>query len=171
MKLIVCLLLFFGCKGLFAQHCAFDGTSVIVVHFNSPLKENTKVVLQQVSEADTDSCLYGEFIHAEYFLNNRDSAFNYSGNSYKQEKFISNLDNYYDFTKNNYFVTLSDSKRFCIQRKGTTNDYVYKPKKFRIVLLENNREVFSTDVPEGFVFPLCSAKGSWERIRSVKVQL
>jgi hypothetical protein len=67
-----------------------------------------------------------------------------------------------------YAVVLSDGERNCIIPNG--NNYTYKKRMFKIVLLHNNKETTLAEVPETLVYGLNAKAGKWDEIRGVVIK-
>lgn len=153
-----------------AQHCPFDGYSVITVRFKEPLPTGARVFLKQIPLAETDSCKYGSRPVNKSFLWNTDSAFN-SHSEITAEWFKKRLRNELDFTEGRWCVYLGDAETYCIKSgKENPNNYEYIPKSYRVVVEQDGKEIKSVPVPKDRVYKMCSTAGSWERIRSVMIE-
>lgn len=167
---LLCLLLFAG--GAAAQHCRFDGTSLVVIHLiNSQGKSISgakgNLSLREIDNPNPDSCKYTKGLLALPFSTplNIFKTFDYFKLSELTDEYCEGCT---FLSKGYYAVKLGTAEDNCIIEKG--NEYDYQPRKFEVVY---NRGMISQkiEVPKDSIYSLCVANGRWSRIKPLDLKL
>lgn len=169
--LFISLLFAFSIQTL-AQHCPFDGGSLVVVHLTdeqgkiiSP--DSVNLTLVEVDNPQADSCTYAEGLLKKPFLPNKENL---------QTRFKDFWDYWIEpHTKDwillnagYYSTSLNMSETSCMIRKD--RDFSYKKRKFEIHYQDNgvNKTI---KVDEKSIYPLCTNAGKWTRIIPIEIEI
>ena len=169
------LLLFFSVSALkvFAQHCPFDGTRMIVVHLTDA--ENKPVVdafdslfLRENDNADADSCTYAEGLLEKPFARALNAFSELYGIKGSAEIMQNNCGDCSFLTDGFYSAKLNQAEFNCMVKKD--NDFNYRKRKFEVVY-EKNGVKKNVKVTENDIYSLCTGNGKWSRIVPIELKI
>lgn len=167
------LLLLLSFNQTSAQHCPFDGSSIVVIkltdHNGSPITEPpTSLFLTEITNPLADSCTYAEGQLRLKFGNIESNLIKkYTGtweeraSLYLQEC---------SFNQPGYYVVvLNQAQRSCMVNRNQQFSYIKR--QFEIRQKNGEGDVLLTDVPADRIYSLCTSSGSWTRINAVEVEI
>jgi hypothetical protein len=156
--------------GVNAQHCPFDGSSMIVIHVTDKEGKSTAIkgsviTLHEIDNPRADSCTYAKgilhipFEKAEVALLKK---YNNSWSSWSLERSKGCA-----FLDPGYYVTvLNMSQADCmIKDQG---GFKYSKRRFEIRWVEKD-EIIAVPVPVDRIYSLCTDAGSWKRIEAINI--
>jgi hypothetical protein len=146
-----------------AQHCPFDGTSIIMLKIEGDKQAISNIILQEVRHSNIDSCRF-----ANKFL---DVVFQPIDSLYAQNHWVAKREKYPKILseKGDYYVTLNMAQVDCMIPKG--NEYTYLKRHFMVSYHEvKTGKIIKVDVPNKRIYSLCTSHGEWDRIRAIKVK-
>lgn len=169
------LLLFLSVSALtvFAQHCPFDGTRMIVVHLtdaeNKPIVDAfDNLILREIDNADADVCTYAEGLLEKPFAR----ALNAFSELYGIKDSVEILQKYCAdcsfLTDGFYAAKLNQAEFNCMIKKD--GDFNYKKRKFEAVY-EKNGVKKTVKVTENDIYSLCTGSGKWSRIAPIELKV
>ncbi len=147
-----------------AQHCPFDGTSIVILKVNNKANK-TDFVLKEVNYPKADSCRYAEGLltlkfqpfDSLYADNNWVETYEKRG---KKAKLSS---------KGDFYVTLGQASTDCMLPRN--NEYEYIARQFVIIYKDvKTGKMKQIKVPKSKIFSMCTSAGSWERIEAIGVK-
>ncbi|MCC7401494.1 MAG: hypothetical protein IT214_08415 [Chitinophagaceae bacterium] len=157
----------------FAQHCPFDGSSMLVIKLTDSLGNpvtsmKDSLFLVEVDNPKPDSCIYAEGILILPFKNLQEELINKHDGAWKERAF--NLASGSEFMQaGHYAVLLNQAENDCmIKDKG---DFRYMQRKFEIDMKKGSSIQTLTKVSSENIYSLCTGKGPWTRIRSIEIVL
>lgn len=172
MKKII-LLSFLFCIGLIssAQHCPFDGSTVIVIKVVdkkgrpvTKLKQPFQLV--EVDNPEADSCSFSAGLFQKDFLPSKKGIMNRYPGSW--ETWSQRFKDCSLFGSGCYALVLSMAEDKCMISQG--NDYRYRLRNYMIrYTTRKNKTVQEIPVTEGNRYSLCTGAGSWCRIKPVTI--
>lgn len=157
---------------VFAQHCPFDGTRMIVVHLtdekDQPIVDAVQsLFLREIDNSNADSCTYAEGLLEKPFLPAND-AFT---NIYKTSGSINLIQEYCAdcsfLTDGFYAVRLGQAETNCMIKKD--GDFTYQKRKYEIGF-ERNGIRKTVKVTDKDIYSLCTGNGKWSRIIPVELK-
>lgn len=170
--IIFSCILFFAVSGV-AQHCPFDGASMVVIKLKdkkgtivTTLKDS--IFLVEVNNPLADSCSYEPGLLklpfgsvTENLINKYDGEWKKRSATYVKEcSFIK---------PGHYVVVLSMAGSSCMLHNGS--DYKYLERKFEIRVKKGNTIKTLLPVPSTSIYKLCTGAGSWMRIKAIELTL
>lgn len=164
---------FFACIALFAtaQHCPFDGSTVIVIKVvdkkGKPVTKLKKPFqLVEIDNPVADSCSFSKGLLGLNFTEAKKAVMDRHNGSWK-----SWAETYKDcpmFKPGCYAVVLSMDQSDCMIRQG--NDYRYRERKFEIQCDGKRLKAkLRTPIPPQRFYSLCTDGGSWCRIKPMEI--
>jgi hypothetical protein len=160
--LIIIIASFFSIKS-YAQHCPFDGTSIIVLKIKGDKRAISNVILREVKNPQVDSCRF-----ANKLLN---VIFQPIDSFYAQNRWVKNRENRPKMLseKGDLYVTLNMAQVDCMIPKG--NEYTHRKRHFVVSYKEEKTgKTVEIVVLDERVFSLCTSYGEWERIKAIVVK-
>jgi len=152
---------------LAAQHCAYDGFYAIVIQpkHSSNLKMPVFKVVQQYR---MDSCAFTKQLDTLRFRTKEEwwAMAQTDSNGHLYRWFFPDLEKRGDFLRSNLMVLFTQSGRYCMVPNG--NQYRFEPREFRLIWKAGDQWK-QLDIPDAFVFHLCSTAGTWQRIKPFEV--
>jgi hypothetical protein len=174
-KKIVSLLFLFCLVSLplnaFAQHCPFDGLSMIVIHLvdrqgNAIKNFKGDLVLHEVDNAHPELCTYATDLVKEDFIQAKTAFYE----TRDTDRFKDTLDKYCPdctFLEPGYYAAkLTQATEECMIKHG--DDFDYKKRKYEVQLTQYGMAQ-TVPIPEKRVYSLCTAQGRWSRIQPIDV--
>ena len=169
---ILTLLLTLSANVAFAQHCPFDGGSLIVVHLtdgkNQPILSPGNLTLQEIENPQADTCSYAKGLLSKSFrsvdtaLNGGDSSSYYYKNW--QTRYCEGC----TFLGDGYYaVKLNQAESSCMM-KNSEGDFSYKDRKFEISYGDGNQSWLAKVSSEN-IYSLCTGSGKWSRIVPLEI--
>jgi len=157
----------FACK-VNAQHCPFDGSSMIVIKLMdkkgkviSSLKE--PVILAEINNPKADSCSYAKGLLSIPFENLNKALINKYDWASWAKKYSANC----SFMKPGHFaVVLGQAQETCMLENG--NDYQKRTFEIRV---KRGDKTTIVNLPEEKVYHLCTDAGPWTRIKPIEIVL
>jgi hypothetical protein len=155
----------------FAQHCPFDGTSMVVIHLvDQKGKDIDKfeggLALREVENDHPELCTYAPDIVKQNFLEAKTAFYE----TRDTDRFKDTLDKYCPectFLKPGYYAAkLSQATEECMIKHG--DDFDYKPRKYE-VQVDHDGMTQNVPVPKDRIYSLCTAQGRWSRIQPIQV--
>lgn len=169
--IILCCLILCTVVATQAQHCPFDGSTVVVIKVvnkkGKPVTRLTKPFqLVEVDNPEADSCSFSQGLLNKNFAEARTAVMDRYPGSWK-----SWAEKYKDcpmFKPGCYAIVLSMDQDDCMIKQG--NDYRYRERKFEIrydgkLLKAKLRK----PLPEQSRYSLCTDGGSWCRIKPMEI--
>ena len=164
-KIIIILLvaLFFSTKSQ-AQHCPFDGTSIIMLKIKEG-KVISNITLREKENPKADSCRFAQGLLT--------CVFQPIDTLYADNHWVKDREIRYQVSplskKGDYYVTLNMAQVDCMIAKG--NEYTYLKRHFIITFKDKKTgETEQIDVPETKIFKMCTASGSWDKFEAIKIE-
>lgn len=154
-----------------AQHCPFDGSTVIVIKVvdkkGKPVtKLNKPFRLVEIDNPIADSCSFSKGLLEKNFAKSDSAIMNrYSGSwkSWSQKYKDCPL-----FKPGCYAIVLSMDQSDCMIKQG--NDYRYRERKFEIQYEGKRLKAkLRTPIPAERYYSLCTDGGSWCRIKPMEI--
>jgi hypothetical protein len=150
-----------------AQHCPFDGGSMIVVkltdHKGNPVIGANELILVEVSNPSPDSCSFsGKLLSLEFLPVKQAFEKHYKMYGGQLEK---NCTECTYLGQGNYAVVLTMDERTCMIKKE--GDYSYRPRKFEI-RYSGKAGRKNIPVPPDRIYSLCT-EGKWSRIMPLAI--
>ena len=173
-KLILFASLFISAFNLTAtaQHCPFDGSSLIVVHLTDgakqPILSPGNLTLQEVENPQADTCSYAKGLLTKPFWS-VDTALKgeFSYSSYYENWQTRYCKGCTFFGDGYYAVKLNQAESTCMM-KDSENGFTYKERKFEISYGNGNKS-WQAKVPANSIYSLCTGVGKWSRIIPIKM--
>ncbi len=169
---IFTLILTLTASGIFAQHCPFDGSSLIVVHLtddaNQPILSPGNLTLKEIENPRADTCSYAEGLLTKPFwsldaaLKGENSYYSYYENW--QTRYCEGCT---FLGEGFYAVRLNQAETSCMM-KDSAGDFSYQKRKFEINYGDGNK-TWKAKVPANSIYSLCTGVGKWSRIVPVKI--
>lgn len=167
-------LLFLICiKQSAAQHCPFDGSSIVVIKLtdssgNPITKPGSAILLTEKPNALADSCTYatGQLNLAfgspeNKLIKKYEGAWEERATLYLTEC---------SFNQPGYYVVvLNQAQRSCMVERN--NQFSYIKRQFEIGQKNGKGYVMLTDVPADRIYSLCTSSGTWTRIQAIEIIL
>lgn len=171
LPVFICLLIFLTSQ-VTAQHCPFDGGSLIVVHLTDEQgKEMTNIssdlTLVEIDNPEAKSCTYAEGLLTKNFLPTKQTL------QTKYQRYWENWiePEYKDWILLNagyYAVGLNMAEETCMIKKD--GDFSYKKRQFEIRYPANGlQEIVKVDKKK--IYSLCTDGGKWTRIVPIEIKL
>ena len=171
--LLLCTTLF--TVNLTAQHCPYDGGSMLVIKLTD---SKNKVIgnaagmlsLVEIDNPNAPSCKYAEGMLVKAFLPPLD-AFMLRYKNQGEEAFRTYCENC-SFTKEGYYaVVLNQAENVCMITKPDGSDYErYAPRKFEIRYSNGGKEQ-TMKAPDERIYSMCLGTGEWSRFVPVEFKL
>lgn len=173
MHLIYCLLLLTGIsKNTVAQHCPFDGSTVVVIQVKNKagkpvITPALAITLIENSNDAADSCTYATGLQQVAFTSIEKSWIEKYGNSWKNT--ATHLLKATDIkTKQGYMaVVLNQAQANCMIKNG--NDFNYRERTFTIQVSRGNDIQQTIEVLPDQKYKLCTGVGEWSRIKPIAI--
>ncbi len=159
----IVLMLFFS-KKIQAQHCPFDGTSIVLIKVSNETSK-TDFVLKEVNNPKADSCTYAEGLLKK--------SFQPIDSFYAENQWINTYEKRYEMqkikSKGGFYVKLNQATADCMLKNG--NNYTYIKRHF-IITFKNKKtnKIERIDVPDSKIYRMCTASGSWDRFEAIEIQ-
>ena len=164
-KIIIILLvaLFFSTKSQ-AQHCPFDGTSIIMLKIKEG-KVISNITLREKENPKADSCRFAQGLLT--------CVFQPIDTLYADNHWVKDREIRYQVSplskKGDYYVTLNMAQVDCMIAKG--NEYTYLKRHFVLSYQDiKTGKIVEIVVPNKKIYSLCSSYGSWERIKAIRIK-
>ncbi len=147
-----------------AQHCPFDGTSIILIKVSNET-DLTDFILKEVNNPKSDSCTYAEGLLQK--------SFQPIDSFYAHNQWIKTYEERYKMqkiaSKGNLYVKLNQATADCMIKNG--NNYTYIKRHFVITFKDKKTgETEQIDVPETKIFKMCTTSGSWDRFEAIEIK-
>jgi hypothetical protein len=146
-----------------AQHCPFDGTSIIMLKMKGDKKGVSNITLREINNPQVDTCRFeNELINV---------VFQPIDSLYVRNHWVKSRENRPNMLseKGDLYVTLNMAQVDCMIPKG--NEYTLLKRHFVVsykdVKTGKMREIV---VPDKKIFSLCTSYGEWERIKAIVVK-
>ncbi len=170
--LCLLLLLTIGLTKGNAQHCPFDGSTVILIQVKNKkgkpvVNPSFTITLTETPNAIADSCTYAAGQLQIPFSSIEKSWVNkYQGawvNNTKQKLKDCNFK-----TTDGYMaVVLNQAQASCMAKNG--NNFTYTERDFVITVEQPKGETQIIAVPASSKYALCTASGKWTRIKPIEI--
>jgi hypothetical protein len=163
-----------GALGAFAQHCMFDGASMIIVQLtdidDKPLFGSAAdLTLQEMDNPEADACRLTKGLLSLSFLP--------PANAFLQRYSRQGFDSFSSFCEDCefnadgfYAVILGQGEPGCMIKKDDDTDYHHVKRKFEVRYKRDDVEQ-SIAVPPDKIFSMCTGTGKWSRFEPIKFQL
>lgn len=169
------LLLFLSVSAstVFAQHCPFDGTRMVVIHLtdaeNKPVVDAfDSLILRETDNADAGSCTYAEGLLEKPFtraLNTFSELYGIEDSAERLQKYCADCS---FLTDGFYAAKLNQAEFNCMVKKD--NDFTYRKGKFEVVYEKNGLKKIIR-VTENDIYSLCTGNGKWSRIVPIELEV
>ena len=159
---IIVLSLFFD-KKTQAQHCPFDGASIVLIKVSNET-DKMDFVLKEVNNPKADSCTYAEGL--------LEIAFQPIDSFYAENHWIETYEKRYKMqkiaSKGSFYVKLNQATADCMLKNG--NNYTYLKRHF-IITFKNKKtdKIEQIEVSDSKIFKMCTASGSWDRFEAITI--
>ncbi len=148
-----------------AQHCPFDGLSIILIQSEAALNKNsikaTEYILLEIDNKKVSECAYSKKLV--------DKTFKPADSIYKENNWISKYEEKLGVSlkdAGNYYVLLNMAQVNCMIKKG--NDFIYRERKFVIIPIDKkNKKQKQITIEPSFIYSLCTSKNDWQDIKPV----
>lgn len=162
-KFFIVLMLFFYQK-MQAQHCPFDGTSIVLIKVSNKT-DKTDFMLKEVNNPRADSCTFEKGL--------LEMSFQPIDSFYAENQWIRTYEKRYKMpkiaSKGSLYVKLNQATANCMIEND--NNYIYVKRHFIITFKDKKtNRIAQIDVPEAKVFKMCTASGSWDRIEAIEIE-
>lgn len=164
---------FVSASTVFAQHCPFDGTRMVVIHLtdaeNKPVVDAfDSLILRETDNADAEACTYSEGLLEKPFARALNAFFELYGIKDSAETLQKYCADCSFLTDGFYAAKLNQAEFNCMLKKD--NDFTYRKRKFEAVY-EKNGVKKSVKVGENDIYSLCTGNGKWSRIVPVELKI
>jgi len=179
MRILTAFILFAAVTGLpangIAQHCAYDGGTMLVVKLTDQ-KNNLignaadRLSLREIENPNAASCKYAEGMPVKAFLPPLD-AFMLRYKNQGEDAFRHFCDDC-TYTKEGYYaVVLNQAENVCMISKPDGSDYErFVPRKFEIRYSNGGKEQ-AIKAPSERIYSMCLGTGDWSRFEPVEFKL
>lgn len=163
------ILLLFNYSNCFAQHCPFDGSSIIMVNIFSgdgilPTSNDYDLTLKEIDNPHPDTCEYAKGLLK---MNFKPVA-----ELYNQNNYISSYEKKMkvNFTaKGSFYILLSMAETQCMQPSPA--EFIYYDRKFLLVVTNKKTgKQRSFIIPKKKIYDLCT-NGDWKRIDALEIKI
>lgn len=155
-----------------AQHCPFDGASVIVIQLKNkagrPVNDSLiKISLTEMPNNYADSCTYATGLLSLPFTAIEKGWMEKYGTGWKNS--ATHLLKATGFTsvKGYRVVVLNQAQSNCMIKDG--NDFIYRERNYNIEVVQSTGNKQSIPVPADRIYKLCTASGKWSRIQAIEI--
>lgn len=162
---LILLLLLWRMAILSAQHCPFDGKSIVFVKVEGHRKNISNLRLEEIDNPVADSCKYEPGLLTMYF-SPIDSIYDENSwiKAYEKRQKKTKLKK-----KGHFFVTFGMAASSCMLTKN--NQYVYQKRKFCIKYESKlDGQTHTATLDNNMIFSMCTSAGSWQRFEAVKIK-
>lgn len=167
-------LLFLICiKQSAAQHCPFDGSSIVVIKLtdssgNPITKPGSAIFLTEKPNTLADSCTYATGQLNLAFGNPENNLIKKYEGTWEERASLYLTE--CSFNQPGYYVVvLNQAQRSCMVERN--NQFSYIKRQFEIRQKKADGNVMLTDVPADHIYSLCTSSGSWTRIKPIDIIL
>ena len=152
-------------QAIAAQHCPFDGKSIVFVKVEGSRKCISNLRLEEIDNPVADSCKYEPGLLTMYF-SPIDSI-------YDENSWIKDYEKRQKKTKlkkkGHFFVSFGMAASSCMLTKN--NQYVYQKRKFCIKYESKlDGRTHTATLDNNMIFSMCTSAGSWQRFEAVKIK-
>lgn len=166
-NLVLVYFLFFCLSPAIAQHCPFDGSSIIFLKTISSKKALNKklpeLILHETGNKNPSLCTYSDknieatFLPINKFYSNNTHLKDY------EKKLSVELHN-----RGDYFIILSQAETECMKKNN--NDFDYTQRKFEVHFVNPaTNKIVSISIPKEKIYMLCT-NGDWNRITALEIK-
>lgn len=158
-------------KPLSAQHCPFDGSSIVVIkltdslgHPITTLKE--QVILSETTNPLADSCTYATGQLNILFGRPYEKLVKKYAGTWEERaaRYLSAC----SFNQPGYFVVvLNQAQHSCMVERN--NQFNYIKRQFEIRQKSTEGNILISIVPAERIYSLCTSAGSWTRIQPINI--
>lgn len=155
-----------------AQHCPFDGSSIIVIKLtdssgNAITKPGSAIFLTEKPNALADSCTYATGQLNLAFGNPENNLIKKYPGTWEERAALYLKE--CSFNQPGYYVVvLNQAQRSCMVDRN--NQFSYIKRHFEIRQKKAEGNILLADVPADRIYSLCTSSGSWTRINAVEVR-
>ncbi len=148
-----------------AQHCPFDGTTVLTVQPDAPLKPGQFIVLHEIQVDTARKCSYTRRGRIDTLRHGPalDEWLKERFRGYFEEK-SAQMGN---FTTGNYAFFTNGNQSECVEYEG--NNTKRSSRTFEIRLEENGTVRKRRTIDSSFFYLLCTSYGTWKRVQPVVI--
>ncbi len=170
--LCLLLLLTIGLTKGNAQHCPFDGGTVVLIQLKNKSGKPVNDSLVQINLSETanpyaDSCTYATGLLNLPFATIEKGWIEKYGNSWKNTA-IHLLKECKFKTKQGYrAVVINQAQTNCMIKNG--NDFIYRERNYTIEVVQMNGAKQRIVVPANRKYALCKGSGKWSRIQPIEI--
>lgn len=156
-----------------AQHCPFDGSSIVVIKLsdsigNPIIKPGSALFLTEKPNALADSCTYATGQLNLSFGSPENNLIKKYPGSWEERAALYLKE--CSFNQPGYYVVvLNQAQRSCMVDRNNQFSYIKRQFEIRQKTVEGN--ILLTDVPADRIYSLCTSSGSWTRILSIDIIL
>lgn len=170
--LCLLLLLTIGASKTYAQHCPFDGGTVILIQLKNKAGKPVNDSLVQISLSETanpnaDSCTYAAGLLQLPFTSIEKGWIGKYGNSWKNNAIHLLKDSKFKTEQGYRAVVINQAQTNCMIKNG--NDFIYMERNYTIDVVHTNGTKESIVVPAKRKYALCTGSGKWSRIEAMEV--
>lgn len=158
-----------------AQHCAFCGSSIVVIQLKTPKGESINdstltLILQEKNHPQASACTYAEGLQTLRFQNIETSwikAYEGTWETWARERI---KETNYTPDKGYYAVLLHQATKNCML-KQENKDFKYIPREYYILIKRGEKILKKVAVNAKDIYDLCTTHGSWSRIHAISIVL
>ncbi len=160
-------------NSLSAQHCPFDGGSIVVIKLtdstgNIITRLNNSLFLTETQNPMADSCTYAEGqLNLPFDSPEKNLVKKYEGAwEYRASRYLEEC----TFRQPGYFVVvLNQAQRRCMVNRN--NNFTFLDRHFEIRQKIHSGTKLLAAVPPDKIYPLCTANGEWARIKAIELNI
>ena len=172
-KIITALIVLISLKQSAAQHCPFDGSSMVVIKLTDSLGHpitalKDLLILSETTNPLADSCTYATGQLSILFGSPLEKLVKkYPGPwEYRATQYLAAC----SFNQPGYYVVvLNQAQHSCMVERNNQFNYINRQFEIRQENTEGN--ILLTAVPAERIFTLCTSGGSWTRIQPIDIRL
>ena len=160
-------------NAIIAQHCPFDGSSMIVIKVTDkngkPVTDlKSSVLLYEIDNPRADSCTYAEGRLSVPFKEPKQSLIEKYNNTWKSwaTRYSSNCS---FMEPGHYAVVLNQAQAHCMLKNETW--FTYVEQSFEIRLQKADTIKTLANVSRENIYSLCTSAGKWSRIAALEIRL
>ena len=146
-----------------AQHCPFDGTSIVILKVKNG-QNKTDFKLVEINNPKADSCSYGKGLLV--------LPFQLIDSFYSDNSWVKTYEERYKMaqlsSKGQFYVSFSMAMVDCMLARG--NDFEYLKRHFVLTFKDlKTGKLGQIKVSKKRIYSLCMSNGSWGRIKPILI--
>lgn len=174
-RILFFLLFLFFIPIALAQHCAFCGSSIVLIQLKTqkgkPINDTTlTLLLQEKNNPVASACTYAEGLQMFLFQDIETSWIKADSNAWETWARERIKETNYTLNKGYYSVLLNQATKNCML-KQENKDFKYIPREYDILIKHGDKVLKKIAVNAKDIYDLCTAHGSWGRIQAISIEL